>query len=181
MRKISLVHFLSFNRITQKYILLQMLGPIFSIVIICWLFIYIQATILIPSFGSTIILIYSSSHTQAAQPRSILGGHILSSIIGIVVGYLIGNEWLSVTLTLALCFLIMLLVNTTHPPAGGTGLVMALSHQLQLLIIAKLVFGIFVLLLSVLVIDKFILKVGYLDIWFSKTSSNKNSRVSEEV
>lgn len=176
-----LSHLLNRNMDASKNSILQMIGVFFSIAMIYCFFFYFQATVLIPSFGASTIIIYSSHNTQAAQPRGVVGGHILSCITGVAMQSLAGSSWLSIALTLALCFLLMSLTNTIHPPAGGTGLAMVLNHQLPIFIIVKLVLGIFLLLLSVLVIDKFILKLSYYDIWFSKNSSDNILQASKKL
>ena len=41
-------------------------------------------TLVIGSFGASAVLIYGAVHSPLAQPRNLIGGHILSAIVGVV-------------------------------------------------------------------------------------------------
>ncbi len=58
-----------------------------------------------------------------AHPRHLLGGHIISDLIGVVSYQLWGTTpWLAAGLGMSLAIVAMLLTNTVHPPGGGTAL-----------------------------------------------------------
>src|SRR4051794_15004472 len=51
---------------------------------------------LIGSFGASSVLIYGIVNSPLAQPRNLIGGHVISALIGVTVHYIIPNEvWLS--------------------------------------------------------------------------------------
>jgi CBS-domain-containing membrane protein len=43
-------------------------------------------------FATSIVLVMGSPEVEAAQPRALIGGHILSTAIGLFVSYFVGPE-----------------------------------------------------------------------------------------
>jgi CBS-domain-containing membrane protein len=84
--------------------------------------------LLLASLGGTTLFLFGLSTTPAAQPRSVFGGHLLSSLIGIVCVQFLGDAtWVSVTaLVITVC--VLLLTRTVHPPAGANPLIMIQAH-----------------------------------------------------
>lgn len=79
---------------------------------------------LIGSFGASAALIYGVPQAEFAQPRNVLGGHVLGALIGITL-YKVMPEpaVLSSALAVALAVVAMLATRTMHPPAAGTALI----------------------------------------------------------
>ena len=62
---------------------------------------------LIGSFGATAVLIYGATNSPLAQPRNLVGGHLISAIIGVAIHKLIpGEVWLSSALAVSLSIVI---------------------------------------------------------------------------
>lgn len=79
---------------------------------------------LIGSFGASAVLIYGIVNSPLAQPRNLIGGHLLSAIIGVSVRYCIPEEvWLSSALSVSLSIVVMQITKTLHPPGGATALI----------------------------------------------------------
>ena len=79
---------------------------------------------LIGSFGASSVLIYGMINSPLAQPRNLVGGHIISAIIGVTMHKLIPNEiWLSSALAVSLSIVLMQITKTLHPPGGATALI----------------------------------------------------------
>jgi CBS domain-containing membrane protein len=80
--------------------------------------------LLVGSFGASSVLIYGVINSPLAQPRNLLGGHVLSAIIGVTVQKLVGGElWLASALAVALSIVVMQMTKTLHPPGGATALI----------------------------------------------------------
>ncbi|RAJ76523.1 HPP family protein [Chitinophaga dinghuensis] len=80
---------------------------------------------LIGSFGASAVLIYGHTQSPLAQPRNLVGGHILSAIVGVTIRFLIPWpewEWLACALAVALALIVMQMTKTVHPPGGATAL-----------------------------------------------------------
>lgn len=78
---------------------------------------------LIGSFGASAVLIYGAVASPLAQPRNLLGGHILSGIIGVASYQLIPDLWLAAAVAVATAIAVMHLSKTLHPPGGATALI----------------------------------------------------------
>ncbi|MEJ6978944.1 HPP family protein [Pedobacter sp. P351] len=79
---------------------------------------------LIGSFGASSVLIYGMINSPLAQPRNLVGGHIISAIIGVTIHKLIPNElWLSSALAVSISIVLMQITKTLHPPGGATALI----------------------------------------------------------
>lgn len=63
---------------------------------------------LIGSFGASSVLIYGVIQSPLAQPRNLIGGHIVSAIIGVTVFQLLPNiVWLTASLAVSLSIIAM--------------------------------------------------------------------------
>lgn len=80
---------------------------------------------LIGSFGASAVLIYGHTQSPLAQPRNLVGGHLLSALVGVTVRYLVPWpewEWLACALAVAVSLVVMQVTKTVHPPGGATAL-----------------------------------------------------------
>jgi CBS domain-containing membrane protein len=80
--------------------------------------------LLIGSFGASSVLIYGVINSPLAQPRNLIGGHVLCALIGVTVHKIIPNEmWLSSALAVSVSIVVMQMTKTLHPPGGATALI----------------------------------------------------------
>ncbi|SDL43897.1 HPP family protein [Chryseobacterium taihuense] len=104
------------------------LGAFFGIGIIAFLqsqYLFEQENIfLIGSFGASSVLIYGAIQSPLAQPRNLIGGHVLSALAGVTVYQFVPDIiWLSAPLAVASSIVIMQYTKTLHPPGGATALI----------------------------------------------------------
>jgi CBS domain-containing membrane protein len=79
---------------------------------------------LIGSFGASAVLVYGLINSPLAQPRNLIGGHVISAITGVTVHLLIPDMvWLSSALAVASSIVLMQITQTLHPPGGATALI----------------------------------------------------------
>lgn len=79
---------------------------------------------LIGSFGASSVLIYGAINSPLAQPRNLIGGHLICALTGVTVYKLIPGElWLSSALAVSLSIVLMQITKTLHPPGGATALI----------------------------------------------------------
>lgn len=79
---------------------------------------------LIGSFGASSVLVYGVIQSPLAQPRNLIGGHLVSAIIGVTVQKLIPDIlWLTAPLAVSLSIVLMQITKTLHPPGGATALI----------------------------------------------------------
>jgi CBS-domain-containing membrane protein len=80
--------------------------------------------LLIGSFGATAVLVYGAVRSPLAQPRNVLGGHVLSALIGVCAQQALGQiPWLAAAVAVATAIAAMHLTRTLHPPGGATALI----------------------------------------------------------
>lgn len=81
-------------------------------------------SMLIGSFGASAVLIHGAIRSPLAQPRNLIGGHILSAIVGVTAFKLLGGHaWLAAALAVSTAIALMHLTATLHPPGGATALI----------------------------------------------------------
>ncbi|MCB2226061.1 MAG: HPP family protein [Desulfarculaceae bacterium] len=79
---------------------------------------------IIGSFGASAVLIYGAIKSPLAQPRNLLGGHVLSAVVGVACVQLLGpHYWLTAALAVSLAIALMHATKTLHPPGGATALI----------------------------------------------------------
>jgi CBS-domain-containing membrane protein len=84
--------------------------------------------LVIGSFGASAVLIYGAIRSPLAQPRNLLGGHILSAFIGVTAFQWLGGEpWLAAAVAVSTSIAVMHLTRTLHPPGGATALIAAIG------------------------------------------------------
>jgi CBS domain-containing membrane protein len=99
---------------------------------------FIQSTYLSPmenvfligSFGATAVLIYGAIQSPLAQPRNLIGGHLISAVIGVTVYKLIPDPiWINAPLAVSLSIIAMQYTKTLHPPGGATALIAVIGTE----------------------------------------------------
>lgn len=79
---------------------------------------------LIGSFGASSVLIYGAIQSPLAQPRNLVGGHVISALVGVTVFKIVPDIiWLSAPLAVAFSIVLMQYTKTLHPPGGATALI----------------------------------------------------------
>lgn len=79
---------------------------------------------LIGSFGASGVLIYGAIQSPLAQPRNLVGGHVISAFIGVSVCKVLPDViWITAPLAVALSIVAMQVTKTLHPPGGATALI----------------------------------------------------------
>lgn len=120
----------------------------------------VDAPLLIGSFGASSVLIYGVINSPLAQPRNLIGGHVLSAFIGVTIHHLVPQElWLAAALAVSLSIVGMQITKTLHPPGGATALIAIIgSPQLKALgywyVLAPVLTGALLLLLVAVVVNK---------------------------
>lgn len=65
-----------------------------------------------------------------AQPRNLIGGHVISALIGVTIyRFLPDIIWITAPLAVALSIVAMQLTKTLHPPGGATALIAIIGSE----------------------------------------------------
>ena len=84
--------------------------------------------LLLASFGGTAVFLFGLTRAPAAQPRSLLGGHLGGALMGVCCYQFLGDATWVYVLALVLSLIFMLVTKTVHPPAGANPLLMLHAH-----------------------------------------------------
>jgi CBS-domain-containing membrane protein len=79
--------------------------------------------LLIGSFGASAVLLFGATDSPLSQPRNLVGGHLVSACVAVVVVALFGSTPLTMAMGVGLAIFVMNLTHTTHPPGGATALI----------------------------------------------------------
>jgi CBS-domain-containing membrane protein len=127
---------------------------------------------IIGSFGASAVLIYGAIRSPLAQPRNLLGGHILSAFIGVTAFQWLGGEpWLAAAMAVSTSIAFMHITKTLHPPGGATALIAVIGgesvHNLGYLYVAMpAALGAGVMLLVALIVNNMPKSRKYPEFWF---------------
>lgn len=90
----------------------------------------LENVFLIGSFGASSVLIYGAIQSPLAQPRNLIGGHVISALVGVIVYKLLpGFIWLSAPLAVSVSIVAMQYTKTLHPPGGATALIAVIGSE----------------------------------------------------
>ena len=114
---------------------------------------------LIGSFGASSVLIYGVIQSPLAQPRNLIGGHVVSAIIGVTVYQLLPDiVYLTAPLAVSLSIIAMQFTKTLHPPGGATALIAVTGSEKiktlgYLYVLFPVFTGVIILLLVALIVN----------------------------
>lgn len=127
---------------------------------------------IIGSFGASAVLIYGAIKSPLAQPRNLIGGHIISAVIG-VAAYKIFQDhlWLGAAAAVATSIAAMHATKTLHPPGGATALIAVIGspkiHELgYLYVIVPVGLGALIMLVIALLVNNIPKNRNYPVFWF---------------
>jgi CBS-domain-containing membrane protein len=127
---------------------------------------------IIGSFGASAVLIYGAIRSPLAQPRNLLGGHILSAFIGVTAFQWLGDQfWLAAAVAVSTSIALMHLTKTLHLPGGATALIAVIGgesvHNLgYLYVVMPTALGASVMLLVALIVNNIPKNRKYPEFWF---------------
>ena len=75
------------------------------------------------SFGASCLIVFALPDSPLAQPRNVIGRHVLSAATGIAMAHFVGVTPVSMALAVALAIVLMLWTRTPHPPAGANPII----------------------------------------------------------
>ena len=106
-----------------RYAFWSFLSGTLGILAICEITTLVGHPLLIGSFGASAVLLFGATDSPLAQPRNLVGGHLVSAGVAVVVVALFGSSTVTMALGVGLAIFVMNLTHTTHPPGGATALI----------------------------------------------------------
>tara|TARA_B100000427_G_scaffold20385_1_gene15532 strand:- start:604 stop:1068 length:465 start_codon:yes stop_codon:yes gene_type:complete len=117
---------------------------------------------LIASFGSSMVLLFGYPESPFAQPKNIFFGHFLTAFIGVIVLKFIPLPiYITIPIATGLGVCFMILLNVTHPPAGGNPIIVIIGGVSFEYLISPIILGSIIVLVFGVVLNRFVLKKKY--------------------
>ncbi len=148
-----------------KVILLSFFGALFAGAILGFVAFSLEYAIIMGSFGASIFLVMAVPDSPFAQPRHVVFGHSLASLIGLICLHLLGDFWWSMALALAITTLAMMVLKVSHPPAGSNPIAIFLITPGWDFLWLPTVLGAFVIVLIALLYNNLIPNRIYPKYW----------------
>lgn len=104
-------------------VIIGSLGAALTIALIALLDTSSHYPLLATAFGSSCVLVFTLPESTVSQPINVAGGHVVTTICGLVAAHFLPIHWWSIGVTLAVSIILMALLRVTHPPAGANPLV----------------------------------------------------------
>jgi len=126
---------------------------------------------LIGSFGASAVLLFAVTDSPLAQPRNVLGGFIISALIGVTAyKFCPFDLWCASAVAVSTSIAVMQLTKMLHPPGGATALIAVIGsddiHNLGYsYAIVPVGLGAFILLSIALIINNIPKKRSYPKYW----------------
>jgi len=124
---------------------------------------------LIGSFGASSVLVYGVIQSPLAQPRNLIGGHLVSAVAGVTVQQLAPDIlWITAPLAVSISIVLMQVTKTLHPPGGATALIAVTgSEKIKDLgywyVVTPILTGTLILLVAALIFNNVTSKRHYPD------------------
>ena len=84
---------------------------------------------ILASMGSSAVLLFAVPHGNLSQPWPLVGGHVISALIGVICVKLFSNQLVAASMAVGLAVSIMYYARCTHPPGGATALGAVIGGQ----------------------------------------------------
>jgi CBS-domain-containing membrane protein len=118
-----------------KHYILQSLLAVIAVAVILYFVETITHAAIVAALGASSFIVFAMPKTVAAEPRRLIGGHIIGILCGLACYYgwhhtSVGGffdtieflHWLPAAIAVGLSILLMTILNFEHPPAAGTAL-----------------------------------------------------------
>tara|TARA_B100001057_G_scaffold11381_1_gene10819 strand:+ start:77 stop:541 length:465 start_codon:yes stop_codon:yes gene_type:complete len=117
---------------------------------------------LLASFGSSMVLLYGYPESPFAQPKNVFFGHLITSVVGLFFLYFIPLPiFLTIPLAVGFGVGLMILLNITHPPAGGNPIIVIIGSVSLDYLLSPVILGSIIIIIFAIITNRFILKKPY--------------------
>ena len=163
-------------RVSTSEIAWSWIGGFLGITAVAWfnhlVFEGTDLSMMIGSYGASAVLAYGAVRSPLAQPRNLVGGHVVSAIVGVICWKLLHQyPLLAEAMAVATAIALMHATRTLHPPGGATALIAVIGsakiHQMGFwYVLVPATIGPLILLAVAVVVNNIPKSRRYPEIWF---------------
>ena len=122
----------------------------------------VYGVFLLASFGSSMVLLYGYPESPFAQPKNVFFGHFITTAIGLIfLNFVPFPSYIIIPLAVGFGVGFMILLNVTHPPAGGNPIIVIIGSVSFDYLLSPVISGSLIIIISAVAINRFILKKTY--------------------
>jgi CBS-domain-containing membrane protein len=107
----------------------------------------LEHPLLLAPFGASCVLLFVAPQSEFAQPRNVLLGYVIATVVGFVALWLFAGQWWAPAVAVGATIVVMCLTHTVHPPAGAHPLVIVMGAPPLTALLTTLGAGLALLLL----------------------------------
>ena len=154
------------SNVDEEEVKQSLLAGLFSIITIGILTFLTYRTelgiFLLASFGSSMVLLYGYPESPFAQPKNVFFGHLITTVVGLLFLHFVTLPiFLTIPLAVGFGVGLMILLNVTHPPAGGNPIIVIIGSVSFDYLLSPVISGSVIIIVFAIIINKFILKKSY--------------------
>jgi len=121
------------HTMTEKEVLISIVGA-FIATLIASFFSYTilsveSSPMILASTGASAMLIFGAPHSPVSQPWNLVGGHLISALVGVSCQIFIQNDLLASSIAIGLSMQLMYWAKCFHPPGGATAVTAVIGGQ----------------------------------------------------
>jgi CBS-domain-containing membrane protein len=117
------------------------LGGAIAIGVMEWFSVATHYPLAVIPFATSIVLVIGSPDAEPAQPRALIGGHLVTALVGFAVLKLTGPQAWAAAVAVGLAILAMYVTGTFHPPAGINPLLIVSGNLPWMFLVAPVLAG----------------------------------------
>ncbi len=122
----------------------------------------VYGVFLLASFGSSMVLLYGYPESPFAQPKNVFFGHLITTAVGLIfLNFVPFPIYIIIPLAVGFGVGLMILLNVTHPPAGGNPIIVIIGSVSFDYLLSPVISGSLIIIISAVAINRFILKKTY--------------------
>ena len=117
---------------------------------------------LLASFGSSMVLLYGYPESPFAHPKNVFFGHLVTATVGLFfLNFIPLPLYMTIPLAVGFGVGLMILLNVTHPPAGGNPIIVIIGSVSIDYLFSPVITGSIIIIIFAIIINQFILKKSY--------------------
>ena len=148
---------------------------------------FVQGTslyLIVASMGASAVLLFAVPHGPLSQPWSLIGGHLVSAVIGVSCAKFVPDVFIAAPLAVGLAVSTMYYLHCIHPPGGATALSAVVGssavHELGYQFILTPVLINVIAIISVAIVFNYFFKWRRYPAYLAQKTASANKEESDE-